>query len=89
MFLDDTVLVAPPLAAAWNDTNFAKDAGLISYGPSSQSVASFVVKILRGEKPAEVAVQTPTKYELSDIDRQGSRCRCPAHATIRADEVIE
>ncbi len=45
-----------------------KDGGLISYGPDTpdlfRRVASYVDRILKGEKPAELPVQQPTKYEL-------------------------
>ena len=47
---------------------FATDGGLISYGPDQidqwRGAASYVDRILRGEKPADLPVQAPTKYEL-------------------------
>jgi putative tryptophan/tyrosine transport system substrate-binding protein len=47
---------------------FVTAGGLISYGPDSSEphrrAASYVDRILRGEKPADLPVQAPTKYEL-------------------------
>ena len=47
---------------------FVKDGGLISYGPDPVApfgqAASYVDRILKGEKPADLPVQAPTKYEL-------------------------
>ena len=57
------------LPAIYADRSFASDGGLISYGGDSPDVgyrqaASYVDRILRGEKPAELPVQTPTRFEL-------------------------
>ena len=47
---------------------FARSGGLISYGPDSidpyRRAAAYVDRILKGEKPADLPVQAPTKYEL-------------------------
>ena len=47
---------------------FAKSGGLIAYGPDVvdpfRRVAEYINRILKGEKPADLAVQAPTKYEL-------------------------
>jgi putative ABC transport system substrate-binding protein len=57
------------LAAIYPDRSFTTEGGLISYGGESPDVAyrqaaSYVDRILRGEKPADLPVQAPTKYEL-------------------------
>jgi putative ABC transport system substrate-binding protein len=57
------------LPAIYADRSFASDGGLISYGGDSPDVgyrqaASYVDRILRGEKPAELPMQTPIKFEL-------------------------
>ena len=54
--------------------------------------AGYVDRILKGEKPADLPVQAPTKYETGDQpqDRQGARPRpCRRSLLARADEVIE
>jgi ABC-type uncharacterized transport system substrate-binding protein len=47
---------------------FVEDGGLISYGPNLieqyRRAAGYVDRILKGEKPADLPVQAPTKYEL-------------------------
>ncbi len=49
-------------------TNYALDGGLISYGPDVDDqfrrAAGYVDRILKGERPADLPVQAPTKYEL-------------------------
>ena len=65
---------------------FVTGGGLISYGPDvvdqSRRAAGYVDRILKGEKPADLPVQAPTKYELVDQpqDRQGARPRRSADA---------
>jgi putative tryptophan/tyrosine transport system substrate-binding protein len=54
--------------AVYNERSFVTAGGLISYGPDyldqCRRAASYVDRILKGEKPAELPVQAPTKYEL-------------------------
>ena len=65
---------------------FITSGGLISYGPDPidqyRRAAGYVDRILKGEKPADLPVQAPTKYETGDQpqDRQGARPHHPGNA---------
>ena len=72
------------LPAVYYDPYFVTAGGLIAYGPDLidqyRQAAGYVDRVLKGEKPADLPVQAPTKYQLvlQPQDRQGDRPRCAA-----------
>jgi putative ABC transport system substrate-binding protein len=74
---------------------FVRDGGLLSYGPDPvdfyRRAASYVDRILRGEKPGDLPVQLPTKFEMV-VNRKTANAlglAIPPSILLRADEVIE
>ena len=74
---------------------FARDGGLLSYGPdlvdNFSRAATYVDRILRGEKPGDLPVQFPTKFEMV-VNRKTATAlglAIPPSILLRADEVIE
>jgi putative ABC transport system substrate-binding protein len=74
---------------------FAAEGGLLSYGPDQidewRGAATYVDRILRGEKPGELPIQASTKYELIINMRTAKALgfSIPPGLPLRADEVIE
>jgi putative ABC transport system substrate-binding protein len=83
------------VAAVYPNSSFARDGGLLSYGPDNvdnfRRAASYVDRILRGAKQAELPVQFPTKFEMI-VNRKAATAlglAIPPSILLRADEVIE
>jgi putative tryptophan/tyrosine transport system substrate-binding protein len=81
--------------AVYFNAFFVRSGGLLSYGPNEvdifRSSASYVDRILRGAKPADLPVQLPTKFEMA-VNLKTAKSlglRVPQSILLSADEVIE
>jgi putative ABC transport system substrate-binding protein len=81
--------------AVYNQSVFVRDGGLLSYGVDQvdtfRRAASYVDRILRGEKPGDLPVQFPTKFEMV-VNRNTAKAlglAVPPSILLRATEVIE
>jgi putative ABC transport system substrate-binding protein len=83
------------IPAVYHESYFARDGGLLSYGADRvdtfRRAATYVDRILRGAKPAELPVQLPTKFEMV-VNRKTATAlglAIPPSILLRADELIE
>jgi putative ABC transport system substrate-binding protein len=81
--------------AVYGASEFARDGGLLSYAADAvdtvRRAATYVDRILRGEKPGDLPVQLPTKYEMV-VNLKTAKAlglTVPPSIMLRADEVIE
>jgi putative ABC transport system substrate-binding protein len=90
-----TLAARHKLPAVYPDRIFVTGGGLISYGPDRldqyRRAAGYVDRILKGEKPADLPVQAPVKYEivLSMKTAKALGLQVSNQVLVRADEVIE
>jgi putative ABC transport system substrate-binding protein len=81
--------------AVYQQSSFVRDGGLLSYGPDQvdnfRRAATYVDRILRGEKPGDLPVQLPTKFEmvLNLKTAKALGLAVPPSILLRADEQIE
>jgi putative ABC transport system substrate-binding protein len=81
--------------AVYFQSSFARDGGLLSYGADDVDIfrraATYVDRILRGEKPGDLPVQLPTKFEmvLNLKTAKALGLAVPPSIMLRATEVIE
>jgi putative ABC transport system substrate-binding protein len=80
--------------AVYSGSGFAREGGLLSYGPvpvDPARAATYVDRILRGEKPGDLPVRLPTKFEMV-VNRKTATAlglAIPPSILVRADEMIE
>jgi ABC-type uncharacterized transport system substrate-binding protein len=91
---DFTITTRIPAAGNWGDWA-AKDGFLFTYGPNTddamRGIATYVNKILRGARPADLPIERPTRFELvvNAKTAQAFGIKLPDSIITRADKVIE
>jgi len=83
------------LPAVWAERGFPENGGLMSYGPDpvelQRGAAEYTDRILRGERPENLPIRQPTRFELV-VNRKAARERgwqLPSSVMVLADEVID
>ena len=83
------------VSTVYSNPVWARDGGLLSYGPDRRDIfrrsASYVDRILRGAKPADLSVQLPVKFEMA-VNLKTAKAlglTVPQSILLSADEVIE
>lgn len=83
------------IAAIYEDARYAKDGGLMAYGPDATEIADraakLVARILNGARPAELPIEQPTRFQLI-INLNTAKAlgiTVPPFLLARADEVLE
>jgi putative tryptophan/tyrosine transport system substrate-binding protein len=90
-----SMAAANKVPSVYWDATFARDGGLLGYGPDRRDIfhraATYVDRILRGAKPAELPVQAPVKFEMAFNAKTADALGLSVPPSIRllADEVIE
>src|SRR5262249_9212080 len=91
----NTLALSARLPTIYVLREFVEAGGLMSYGPNFLDLyrrsASYVDKILRGTKPADIPVEQPTKFDfiINLLTARALRLTLPPTLLARADEVIE
>jgi putative ABC transport system substrate-binding protein len=90
-----TLAARPRLPAVYPSRLFVVEGGLVSYGPDNieqfRLAATYVDHLLKGEKPADLPVQVPTKYEtvLNLMTAKALGLTMPETLLATADEVMQ
>jgi putative tryptophan/tyrosine transport system substrate-binding protein len=90
-----TLALGARLATIFDNRDYAQAGGLVSYGPNFPGMfrrtAELVDKILRGQKPGDIPVEQPTKFNfvINSTTAKALGLTIPESFLLRADEVIE